>query len=115
MNVYPLVEGIALHQAILSSQGVFPLRTYGLAPDRMSDADLWRRLESNIGVSHMMARNRDPLAARLQKLDECAAIAAELKVRGTQLALLPDRPLGATEQASAPPLGRNVPNHLWVP
>jgi hypothetical protein len=79
----------------------------------MSDADLWRRLESNIGVSHMMARNRDPLAARLQKLDECAAIVAELKLRGTQLALWPNAPLGATEQASVPSIATYNRTGRW--
>lgn len=60
---------------------------YGLAVDRMSDVELWQRLAGHLSTSHLMARNRDPLAVRLLKLEEASAIVTELRGRGEQLPL----------------------------
>lgn len=57
-----------------------------LAPDRMTDAALWRRVDGLIAASYyvngLTPRERD------QRLDELTAVIRELRLRGTQLALI---------------------------
>jgi len=58
----------------------------------MSDDALWQRLAGLLSTSHLMARNRDPLTARLLKIEECSAIVTELRIRRSTLSLLAENP-----------------------
>lgn len=71
---------------------------HGLAPDRMTTERLWTRVAGHLTTLHLMERNRDPLAARLLRIEELQAMVTELRHRGEQLPLVPQHSGDLTEE-----------------
>ena len=85
----------------------------GLAVDRMSEDQLYRRLQSELLACRLQIAARDRVHLVELRLRELERIVAELRHRGEQLPLVPQQPLGATEQAANDLRAAQPGNRLW--
>jgi hypothetical protein len=60
-----------------------------LAPDRMTDVQLWKRLENRLLAIKLMCAGYDGRWEVRMAAEQAEACAAEIRMRGQQLTLLP--------------------------